>query len=74
MQFTFGGRGSLFGSSAGSLLAAAGFAVVAFFLVAVAGLAAGVALAVSSSLSAAASGLTTVAPAGFFVMVAELTA
>jgi len=60
------------GSSAGSLFGAAGFAVVAdFFFAGGAGLAAGVGLAGSSS--AITSGLTTVAPAVFFVMVAELT-
>jgi len=73
LKFTFGGRGSLFLSSAGSLVVAAGLAVVAvFFFAAAAGLAAGVGLAVSSSLSMAASDLTTVELAGFFVMVAEL--
>jgi len=72
LKFTFGGRGSLFLSSAGSLVVAAGLAVVAvFFFAAAAGLAAGVGLAVSSSM--AASDLTTVELAGFFVMVAELT-
>lgn len=72
--FTFGGRGSRL-SSAGSLFAAAGLAAAAGFFFAAAGLAVVEGLAVaSSSLSADASGLTTVAPAGFFVMVAEFTA
>jgi len=73
LKFTFCGRGSLFCSSAASLLAAAGLLVVAGFFFAVVGLAAGVGLADSSSLSAVTSGLTTVAPTGFFVIVAELT-
>lgn len=74
MKFTFGGRGSLLGSSTGSLFAAAGLAApTGFFFTAAAGLAVVDAPAVSSSLSSAASGLTTVAPVGFFVMVAELT-
>ena len=71
LKFTLGGRGSLLFSSAGSLVVAGGLAVVAGFFLA-AGLAAGVGLAKSSSLSTATSGLTTVAFAGFFVMVAEL--
>jgi hypothetical protein len=73
LKFTFCGRGSLFCSSAASLLAAAGLLVVAGFFFAVVGLAAGVGPADSSSLSAVTSGLTTVAPTGFFVIVAELT-
>ena len=75
-RFTFGGRGSLLFSSTASLLVdAAGFALAAgFFFAAVAGLVAGAGLPDSSSLSAVASGLTTVAPVGFFVIVAELTA
>ena len=74
-KFTLGGRGSLL-SSTGSLLGAAAFAVAAgFFFAAAAGLAVvdGAGLAGSSSLSAAASGLAAVAPAGFFVIVAEFT-
>jgi hypothetical protein len=74
-KFTFCGRGSRLFSSAASFVVDAVLAVAAgFFFAAAAGLAAGAELAVSSSLSAVTSGLTTVAPVGFFVIVAELTA
>ena len=71
--FTFGGRGSRFFSSAGSLVVAAGLAAAAgFFFVVAAGFAVVDGLGVSSSFSATASDFDTVELDVFFVIVAEL--